>query len=376
MEIDAENKSIDYEVLLDIIYENPKKVTYLAIGCANIRYPNQSPPHSDRQQYPLFLENIIQTGITCRVILIDPNLESPPSIFKLFEKVYTDSHFENVFHCQPNNVEVIAYRKPINNNYMNLNSDELHFFDLLNQHIMDIKGILLAQDFTGMNIGTLQNYYYSCIDKEQNKQYMKSILYDFTYGQDKGCIFDLTDPINLPIIKIKSKTEIEIFNYLSKEFDNTQKLLDQKFLTPDEMNIIIRRKIQHFKYHTYALYRRLKNLLIRTREGKIVTNSEYKIEKLLFINAGLDCYNEYINMVNSLSAHTCDCLSDKLDNQLIGIYEQLISIFTSTENEELIKSLGLQIYKLDIRSIYTWVDQFEKLVEGLMRSGYSMINIP
>lgn len=202
--MNIENNCPDLSNLIDYIYEHPRNITYVAIGCANVRYPDKIPPPQDRQQYPLFLEEFIKNNNeSARIILIDPYLEIIPSIFYFFKSVFSVDPFDNIYHCEPLNVEVIVIRKPVQYQHPLLSYTEMTFFELLNVHIIEKKGILLVQDFTGTNISVLQEYFYNRLHPSLRNQYVKKILYDFTYGSDKGCIFDLTSPDNSPVIKKK-----------------------------------------------------------------------------------------------------------------------------------------------------------------------------
>src|SRR5437870_4407621 len=124
-------ETLDLSNLFSYIYDHPRKCTYIAIGCANHRYPNQVPPPQDRQQYPKFFEELTKDlKSQARILLIDPYLESPPTLFFLFSQIYEVAPYENLYQCEPNGVEIILIRQ----SFEFLNQREKTFLELLNLH--------------------------------------------------------------------------------------------------------------------------------------------------------------------------------------------------------------------------------------------------
>ena len=100
-------------------------------------------------------------------------------------------------------------------------------------------------------------YFYNKLPTEAKKSYLKSIIYDFTYGTGSNCQLDLSKEENLPVIKRKCDGKLEIINYLG--FDNGDVIKD----LPSSLLIKIRKKeICYFKNNIFWLFRLIKSLLL------------------------------------------------------------------------------------------------------------------
>ena len=195
--------NIKLEDLPSYISNNQKKITYISIGCANVRYLDKDPPEKDRQQYPLFLEKLVKTNkFDCRIILIDPELENFPYIFYHFNDIYAVDPYENIFVCDNGHTEIILIRETVNHNYPYFGTQETHIFDLLNLIIMDQDGLLIVQDYCGFNLIPMFDYYYNNLPDKLKEKYSQKVVYDFTYGINYGCMVDLSNIDNLPIIHV------------------------------------------------------------------------------------------------------------------------------------------------------------------------------
>jgi len=343
--------------LISYIYETPKNITYISIGCSNLRYPKEVPPESDRQQYPLFLDNMIKNNkLTARIILIDPLIESPPSIFSFFETIY-EGYYENLFICDPGNVEVIIIKDRVEHKNNQFGHTEMMFFELLNLHVLDYNGLLFVQDFTGANILPVQDHFYRNLPQQMKSLFAKKILYDFTYGLNYGCMVDLASPDNQPIIVKNAAGEIEIFNYL---YDNHLTWNDLLGILPQiHIQRILKERTKIFKNKTYCLFRQIKLLLYdNTKNINIAQFDEY-----IFIEARLDCYAEYNLFLNNPSNHEIrEKLSLKLNDQIKQQCFKVISDFGSIINQDDIFVLFSQIDELNEKTIYTWLSSFDNLI--------------
>ena len=338
------------------VQNNQKKITYISIGCANVRYPNTKPPDKDKQQYPLFLEKLIEkNNFSCRIVLIDPILENFPYIFHNFRVVYQIDPYTNVFTCDNGLVEILLIKHAIQHTHPYYAPQEMEIFGLLNQIIMEQNGILIVQDYSGFNLIPLSEYYYNHLSDSLKKKYSTKILYDITYGINYGCMVDLTNDNNLPIIDIVLGEPI-IINPLITEYSEISESFPK--LTKTNIKKFLGVKINHFKTYTFPIIRIL-NILLSDNHNQIIKN---QMTEAIFNQAKLNCYREYSNFCDDPNPNNRKILLDKLHNDVIFQFDHLMSFIHCRSNLPLIASLRQKITSLDSQNIYQWYNQLTQLL--------------
>jgi hypothetical protein len=173
-----------YETILTCCNDELPSFVYVAIGCAQWRYP---PGKHFPQEYPPFLASWPGPKVC---VLIDPELESPPRCF-------TDMG-EEVEHSPMQKIADTTFalrRMPFCfpgdfTDRENTSEEDVAFLLHLCRFVLRTSAKLIVHDFTGRAI---QPYYpFSlCSNHEERVHLMNSVLFDFTYTYG-SCFVDFS----------------------------------------------------------------------------------------------------------------------------------------------------------------------------------------
>lgn len=356
--------NIRIEDLPSYISNNQKKITYISIGCANIRYEDTDPPENDRQQYPLFLEQLLKKNkFDCRIILIDPLLENFPYIFHHFNEIYVIDPYENIFICDNGHTEIILIKERIDHDHPYFASQEMQIFNLLNLIIMEQDGVLIVQDYCGFDLIPVADYYYHNLPNELKEKYSTKILYDFTYGINYGCMVDLSNIDNLPIIHV-IKDEPIIINPLILDSKHIHQILIR--LTNNDMKKILNIKVSYFKNNAFPIFRKLKILLFDDQNEKIINENENKMEEIIFTKHKLLCYSEYLNFCMNPNMRNRELFENQLNTYIVHQFDELMFFFDCQSYQSTIDDLRKKITVVNNYSIYQWYNEFIKIINQLL----------
>ena len=175
------------ESILRAVLLEPMEITYLGIGSSpHLSAENKLHPKYDQLIPTCLHEFLLKDKKHMRIIHFDPH-------FKLcFEFLNTYFQAWNLVPMEISGgyswvgatLEVIVLPETIDHR------DHFWFFEQLCNSILQTKGKLLIQEYTGYELGSLNQKLY---EASSNKELFKRrILLDMTYGTDTGCCTDMT----------------------------------------------------------------------------------------------------------------------------------------------------------------------------------------
>ncbi len=175
------------ETILSIQSDEPVDITYLGIGsCPHVGEDQKLDPKVDQLVPQCLTEFIVQTKKSMRILHIDPGFDR----YKGFLDTYFESYkvipveFQHGYRWMNDTLDIIVIPDRIEH------KDHFWFFEGLVDIILNTKGKLLVQEYTGYEVKDLhQQLYESCPQKEK---YKRRVLLDMTYGTDTGCCTDMT----------------------------------------------------------------------------------------------------------------------------------------------------------------------------------------
>jgi len=175
------------ETILSQCEKYPVAMTYLGIGSApHVQEASMLLPKED-QLIPLCFRNLIaKDKIPMRIIHIDPWFEKMPSFLHEYFQEWglIPVEFPGGFSWVGDTLEVIFLSERIDH------TKHFWFLNTLCQIILQKKGKLILQEFTGYELKALNEKLY---EVASNKElFKKRILVDMTYGTDIGCSTDMT----------------------------------------------------------------------------------------------------------------------------------------------------------------------------------------
>lgn len=343
--------------LIDYIYSSDKQIIYVSIGCANIRYDDMMPPESDRQQYPAFLEKLInETKQSALIILIDPHIESSPSIFQSFTDAFLYGEYNNVFKCNKGYIDVVIIRQ-----HIYLTNTQKEFFHMLNQHVMESPKMLMVHSFAGHNeLSIWMNEYVNNTPYDLKSTFLSKIQYDLTHGLDHSCLIDLTDINNIPYFEYENKAIAKIVNYFHYEINE---LIDKMYLVPPhQLTRIFARKKSHFRCYTLPIYRQIKMLLWAAENNEPIFIDKTILNIEAFDKAKFNFFNEFTKFtIKPNNTSNIFNLHSLLNNALTQQTTELTSFIKDTNNINTLIKLIKEIKDINIKNIYIWMSQYYAL---------------
>lgn len=317
----ASSSELPSEMILSTILEytstNPKDLTYIGIG-TNPHKDLDALSEKDRnfwdQVIPVFINEIIDTGKSIRMIHIDPAYEgNMPRMMEYFSRrgyTYDTSLGFNRWVKDNNRIEILIFSvafehfKFVMEQFRHLPHNNIPpddwFLEMITEQTILQGGQLILQEFTGYETNDL---FKKIFDKTPNKElFKKKILFDVSYG-NSSCMLDLTkykpfydkngDFLNfilytrdeiLQIVGTHSGMDELIKKYFLKEYRDVlnnhqvnyrRKLKGDKLLfpnkyydesaTPDD----IMKVLQKLLYERYDIFRKMK-LISTEKELEII----------------------------------------------------------------------------------------------------------
>jgi hypothetical protein len=218
------------ESILKTISLEPMDITYLGIGsCPHIGEQEKLESKYDQLIPQCFHELLLREKKHFRILHFDPCFDR--------YKPFLDSYFEN-WNLVPmeihggyswigESMEVIVIPQSIEQ------KDHFWFFETLCETILNTKGKLVIQEYTGYEMKDLEMKLFE--STSQKEKFKRRILIDMTYGTDTGCCTDMTkaqpfydyngDFINLSFLNQKDATR---WAGISMKLDD---ILRKKYMT-------------------------------------------------------------------------------------------------------------------------------------------------
>ena len=170
--------------LLDYCRENPRRYTYFAIGSAPHHSVSSMTPKWD-QIVPVFLKEVKSPK---RAIHYDPSFKLPWLMEYFKDAKFTE--FADGWRFVLGNLEVILFPKEFKHcgQYNEVKDDWI--VESLVRQSLEEKTLFVLQEYTGQEVVT---WFQKLYEASTYKGLFKSkILFDMSYGDDTGCMTDLT----------------------------------------------------------------------------------------------------------------------------------------------------------------------------------------
>jgi hypothetical protein len=201
--------------------------------------------------------------------------------------------------------------------------DHKWFFESLTSFILNTKGMLLVQEYTGYELSEFYNMLYT--ESSSKEKFKRRILFDMTYGTDIGCCTDMTvaQPFydydgNFLNLTLMTETEIKRWVGVSLKLDTLlRKIYSSRFL--HDLNRI------HVDYR-----RRLKG------EGSLYGSLDYA------------------------DSATPDTIMEVLQKKLQGSFDILLATNLVGKDQEVSLMKLFESYKNE--DPYKWYDKVNKLI--------------
>jgi len=178
-----------FSTLIEYFSYTPKEFTYMGIG--TVPYGPLTPQND--QLLPVFVMDKSKVATT-RIIHFDPFFESKLDVLHDYFKsrdlglLYDTA---DGFHRWANSrMEIIVLPIAFNHSTVFNEGEGDWFLELLIAQTLAERSMLVVQEFTGTTTtAVFKKLYEASLEKEEFK---RRILFDITYGQDEGCMTDLT----------------------------------------------------------------------------------------------------------------------------------------------------------------------------------------
>jgi len=281
------NPNSDFDTILINIRQNLKSnptFYYLGIGTANhnIEYPIPA----NRHELP---DYILELDYPNKVlILIDP-ATTTPLINSPYNLVQINN---NMYKIIESNIEIDIY---VIRSMIYIDQDINFLYELIKLTLSSNPDtLLMVSTYTGILIYHMQDMIINLFNPDEQTDIRSRFLLDSKYFKDLGCRYDLTDPLNQPII-----IDNRFYNhgYLTpKEFNEE---LQKTYLKSDIISLQIKSYlrslfeiyIDRYLDHTYISYRRAYNETIDIEDKKYFRN-----KMLEHINILIDYIRSFINV--------------------------------------------------------------------------------
>jgi hypothetical protein len=173
------------ETILSIQSDEPVDMTYLGIGSCPHITEGQTLDAKYDQLVPQCLSEFIQIKKHMRIIHIDPAFHRYKAFLDTYFGAYTVIPMEmgNGYRWMNDTLDILVIPDRIDH------KEHYWFFEGLVDIVLNTKGKLLVQEYTGYELKDLhQRLYEGCNLKEK---YKRRVLLDMTYGTDTGCCTDM-----------------------------------------------------------------------------------------------------------------------------------------------------------------------------------------
>jgi hypothetical protein len=308
------------ESILRNVSLEPMEITYLGIGSSpHLSADQRLDPKYDQLIPSCFHEFLVRDKKYMRILHFDPHFRNCLEFLnQYFEKWnLVPLEFSDGYSWVGEHMEVIVIPRDISH------KDHSWFFEQLCETILQTRGKLVIQEYTGYELDSLNKQLY---ESSSNKELFKRrILLDMTYGTDTGCCTDMT--------KAQPFYDFD-FNFLNLHFmtDEDAKRWAHTSLKLDE---VIRKKYQ-YKY------------LSSLNSMHVDYRRKLKGESLMY---GSSLYTE---------ASTADEIMQSLQKELRNALEILISIrYVDHDVLAIFKDLCANYKSYDP---YKWYDLVNKLL--------------
>ena len=240
--------SIPMERILKSVYLEHVDITYLGIGSSPHLTGEEQLEAKRDQLIPLcFQEALLNHKKSMRILHFDPHFDQDLSFLHQYFEQWNlvPIEFTGGYSWVNESLEVIVVSDRLEH------ERDYWFFETLCETILQTKGKLVIQEYTGYELKTLAEKLYSA--SVQQEKFKRRIVLDMTFGTDLGCCTDMTkvqpfyeangDFINLEFLK---ETDAKRYVGISLKLDELlrQKYRGLYYQTLNRIHVDYRRKLK------------------------------------------------------------------------------------------------------------------------------------
>jgi len=236
------------ESILRHVSLEPMDITYVGIGSSPHVSPGQTlEPKYDQLIPQCFHEFLVKDKRHMRIVHFDPDFERCQEFLQEYFGKWNLIQIEinGGYSWVGETLEVLVVPQTIDH------EEHFWFFQSLCETILETRGRLVLQEYTGYDLTNLNTKLYESM--ENKELYKRRILLDMTYGTDTGCCTDMTKAqpfydYNLNFLNLHFMTDDEAKRWvnISLRLDD---LLKKKYMysflsTLNSMHVDYRRRLR------------------------------------------------------------------------------------------------------------------------------------
>ena len=236
------------EAILKAVSYEPMDLTYLGIGSSPYLPEGEALDPKRDQLIPVcFHDAILKDKKSVRIVHFDPHFDQQwDALHRYFENwnlIPMEMHGGKSWISD--NFEVIVIPERLEH------EDHYWFFEALCDTILNTKGKLAIQEYTGYELKALRDKLYE--GTLQKEKFKRRILLDMSYGTDQGCCTDMTKlqpfyDYNGDFLNLDYLTESDAKRYIGVSI-KLDELLKQKYKaqylqTLNHIHVDYRRKVK------------------------------------------------------------------------------------------------------------------------------------
>jgi hypothetical protein len=175
------------ERILRTVFYEPVDITYVGIGSSpHLTADQLLQPKYDQLVPQCFHEFLLKDKKHIRIIHFDPDFANCVEFLHVYFEKWNllPMEFSEGMSWIGENLEVLVIPERIDHD------EQFWFFQQLCDSILQTKGKLVIQEFTGYDVQPLNRKLYEAT--ENKELFKRRILIDMTYGTDIGCSTDMT----------------------------------------------------------------------------------------------------------------------------------------------------------------------------------------
>lgn len=175
------------ESILKLVSEEPVDFTYLGIGsCPHVTAGQKLEAKYDQLVPQAFHEIIFRDKRQTRILHFDPLFDQYAEFLAAYfeEMKLIPLEFEGGKCWIGETLQVYILSQRLEH------EEHFWFFESLCETLLNTKGKLVIQEYTGYELAALNRKLYDSCD--QKEKYKRRILLDMTFGTDTGCCTDMT----------------------------------------------------------------------------------------------------------------------------------------------------------------------------------------
>lgn len=236
------------ESILRSISIEPMELTYLGIGSSPHLIGGQTLERKNDQLIPsCFHEFLVQDKKHMRILHFDPHFATCVEFLHAYFEKWNLLPMECSYGMawMGEHIEVILVPEKIDH------QEHFWFFQRVCETVLQQKGKLVIQDYTGHDLKSLNEKLY---DVSPNKElYKRRILLDMTYGTDTGCSTDMTKAqpfydYDLNFLNLHFMTEQDAKRWIHSSL-KLDEILKKKYITNylqslNNLHVDYRRKLK------------------------------------------------------------------------------------------------------------------------------------